>query len=103
MKTPIEFILDKKRNGNHDYLDSYERSRRTFHKRIRGVPSGKYLPEIERCLEQPTGEDVWRRAGDESNGSGNLILHLEGNVRALDYHIAGQKQRHINIIKEKYL
>ena len=43
--------------------------------------SAKYLPKIERCLEQLTDEDVWRRAGEESNSIGNLILHLEGNVR----------------------
>lgn len=43
--------------------------------------SAKYLPEIERCLEKLTDEDVWRRAGDKSNSIGNLILHLEGNVR----------------------
>lgn len=43
--------------------------------------SGKYLPKIERCLEKLTDEDVWWRAGDESNSIGNLILHLEGNVR----------------------
>ncbi len=43
--------------------------------------SAKYLPEIEKCLEQLTDEDIWWRQGDESNSVGNLILHLEGNVR----------------------
>ena len=43
--------------------------------------SNKYLPEIERCLEQLSDEDVWWRAGEESNSVGNLILHLEGNIR----------------------
>ncbi len=43
--------------------------------------SGTYLPQIERCLEQLTDEDIWRRAGEESNSIGNLLLHLEGNVR----------------------
>lgn len=43
--------------------------------------SAKYLPKIERCLEQLTDEDIWWRAGEESNSIGNLVLHLEGNVR----------------------
>ena len=41
----------------------------------------KYLPKIERCLELLSDEEVWRREGEESNSIGNLILHLEGNVR----------------------
>jgi uncharacterized damage-inducible protein DinB len=40
-----------------------------------------FLPKIERCLEQLSDDDVWWRAGDESNSVGNLILHLCGNVR----------------------
>ncbi len=40
-----------------------------------------FLPKIERCLEKLNDEDVWWRAGDESNSIGNLILHLSGNVR----------------------
>jgi uncharacterized damage-inducible protein DinB len=40
-----------------------------------------FLPKIERCLEKLSDEDVWWRAGDESNSIGNLILHLSGNVR----------------------
>ena len=40
-----------------------------------------YLPKIERCLERLTDEQVWRRAGEHSNSVGNLLLHLEGNLR----------------------
>lgn len=40
-----------------------------------------YLPKIERCLERLTVEQVWWRAGEESNSVGNLLLHLEGNAR----------------------
>lgn len=43
--------------------------------------SDEYLPKIERCLERLNDEQVWRRAGDNSNSIGNLLLHLEGNVR----------------------
>ncbi|MBA4184467.1 MAG: DUF1572 family protein [Acidobacteria bacterium] len=43
--------------------------------------SAKYLPKIELCLAQLTDEDVWWRPNEESNSIGNLVLHLEGNVR----------------------
>lgn len=43
--------------------------------------SAKYLPKIEKCLEQLSGEDVWQRPNSESNSIGNLILHIEGNIR----------------------
>ncbi len=40
-----------------------------------------YLPKIERCLERLTDEQVWWRASGRSNSIGNLLLHLEGNLR----------------------
>lgn len=40
-----------------------------------------YLPKIERCVERLTDEQVWWRAGEHSNSVGNLLLHLEGNLR----------------------
>jgi uncharacterized damage-inducible protein DinB len=40
-----------------------------------------FLPKIERCMERLTDEQVWWRAGEGSNSVGNLLLHLEGNVR----------------------
>ena len=40
-----------------------------------------YLPKIERCLGRLTDEQVWWRAGEHSNSVGNLLLHLEGNLR----------------------
>ena len=46
----------------------------------------KYLPE----------ESLMRK------GTGSTTFH-SATVRALAYHIAGHEQRHINIIKEKYL
>src|SRR5215210_2059189 len=39
------------------------------------------LPRIERCLERLSDEEVWWRPNDESNSTGNLLLHLSGNVR----------------------
>src|SRR5574338_435609 len=40
-----------------------------------------YLPKSERCLEMLIDEQIWWRANEESNSSGNLILHLCGNAR----------------------
>jgi uncharacterized damage-inducible protein DinB len=40
-----------------------------------------YLPKIERCLERLTDEQVWWRASERSNSVGNILLHLEGNLR----------------------
>ncbi len=42
--------------------------------------SAKYLPKIEKCLEQLSDEDLWRRPNAESNSVSNLILHIEGNI-----------------------
>lgn len=52
-----------------------------FIKESRDFLSAKYLPKIEKCLETLTEEDVWWRPNAESNSIGNLLLHLEGNVR----------------------
>jgi len=43
--------------------------------------NAEYLPRIEQVLEQLSDEDIWWRAGEDSNSIGNLLLHLEGNVR----------------------
>lgn len=52
-----------------------------FISQARRYLSDEYLPKIERCLERLSDEQVWRRAGENSNSIGNLILHLEGNLR----------------------
>jgi uncharacterized damage-inducible protein DinB len=40
-----------------------------------------YLPHIEACLRELSPEQIWWRANPPSNSVGNLVLHLEGNVR----------------------
>ncbi len=40
-----------------------------------------YLKKLTRCLDMLTDEDVWWRAGEESNSIGNLLLHLDGSTR----------------------
>lgn len=43
--------------------------------------TGDFLPKIQRCVDQLTPEEIWWRPNDNSNSIGNLLLHLEGNVR----------------------
>jgi uncharacterized damage-inducible protein DinB len=54
---------------------------RAFLTEARRHLSEGYLPKIERCLERLTDEQVWWRASGRSNSVGNLLLHLEGNLR----------------------
>ena len=41
----------------------------------------QYWPRLRSCVEQLTDEQVWWRPNGSSNSIGNLILHLNGNVR----------------------
>jgi uncharacterized damage-inducible protein DinB len=54
---------------------------RAFLEAARHHLASDYLPKIERCLERLTDEQVWWRASEHSNSVGNLLLHLEGNLR----------------------
>lgn len=42
---------------------------------------GQYWPRLRRCVEALTAEQVWWRPNEASNSIGNLVLHLNGNVR----------------------
>ncbi|MGA2888703.1 MAG: DinB family protein [Terracidiphilus sp.] len=41
----------------------------------------QYWPRLRRCVEPLTENQVWWRPNAASNSIGNLILHLNGNVR----------------------
>jgi uncharacterized damage-inducible protein DinB len=41
----------------------------------------EYLPRLRTAVESLTGEQVWWRPNEASNSIGNLLLHLNGNVR----------------------
>ncbi|MGD1107015.1 MAG: DUF1572 family protein [Terracidiphilus sp.] len=41
----------------------------------------QYLPRLRDCVAPLTTEQVWWRPNDASNSIGNLLLHLDGNVR----------------------
>jgi uncharacterized damage-inducible protein DinB len=40
-----------------------------------------YWPRLRGCVESLTDEQVWWRPNEGSNSIGNLLLHLNGNVR----------------------
>jgi uncharacterized damage-inducible protein DinB len=40
-----------------------------------------YWPRLKACVEVLSDEQVWWRANEACNSVGNLILHLNGNVR----------------------
>lgn len=41
----------------------------------------QYWPRLRNCVDGLTNEQVWWRPNSASNSIGNLILHLNGNVR----------------------
>jgi hypothetical protein len=41
----------------------------------------QYWPRLRTCLESLTDEQIWWRPNPSSNSIGNLVLHLNGNVR----------------------
>src|ERR1700691_4225647 len=42
---------------------------------------GRFWPRLKESVESLTDEQVWWRPNDASNSIGNLLLHLDGNVR----------------------
>lgn len=41
----------------------------------------EFLPRIERATRRLVDDDLWWRPNQSSTSAGNLLLHLEGNVR----------------------
>ncbi len=41
----------------------------------------EYVPRIEGCVRRLSQAEVWQRPNAHCNSVGNLLLHLEGNVR----------------------
>ncbi len=48
-----------------------------------------YLPKVEVCVRRLNDAALWWRPNDQSNAIGNLLLHLEGNVRQWILHGVG--------------
>jgi uncharacterized damage-inducible protein DinB len=58
-----------------------EESARTFLDFSRRKLLEEYWPRTCACLDSLTEEQVWWRPNEQSNSIGNLLLHLDGNVR----------------------
>ena len=41
----------------------------------------QFMPRLRECVESLTDEQIWWRPNESSNSIGNLVLHLNGNVR----------------------
>jgi uncharacterized damage-inducible protein DinB len=41
----------------------------------------RFLPPLLDCLNQLSDDEIWWRPNDASNSTGNLVLHLCGNMR----------------------
>lgn len=41
----------------------------------------QYMPRLRHCVLQLSACQLWWRAHETSNSIGNLVLHLEGNIR----------------------
>jgi hypothetical protein len=41
----------------------------------------QYWPRLKTCVQSLTDDQVWWRPNESSNGIGNLMLHLNGNLR----------------------
>lgn len=53
----------------------------TFIEQSIGLLTDSYVPRIEKAVEGLSIQDIWWRANPQSNSIGNLMLHLDGNVR----------------------
>ena len=63
--------MKKRRHGLTDLIQ----------KETRRVLVEVYPPRIIRCLKLLSEEEIWWRPNRASNSVGNLVLHLQGNVR----------------------
>jgi uncharacterized damage-inducible protein DinB len=54
---------------------------RTFLEFSRRTLLGEYWPRTCTCLDSLNAEQVWWRPNEQSNSIGNLLLHLNGNLR----------------------
>lgn len=53
----------------------------SFLERSRHYLTVEYPTKIERCLAALPADALWRRPDEDSNSIGNLLRHLDGNVR----------------------
>lgn len=67
----------------------------------------QYWPRLRSCVESLSDEQAWWRPNDSSNSVGNLILHLNGNVRqwliASFNHQADKRDRPVEFNERKQI
>ena len=63
-------IMDTKTNLATGFLELSRRKLR-----------GEFWPRVVTCLQDLTDEQIWWRPNENSNSIGNLLLHLNGNLR----------------------
>lgn len=62
-----------------------------FIARSRHYLAFEYPAKIQQCLAELDEDAIWRRDNESSNSIGNLLLHLEGNVRQwIVSHVGGR-------------
>ena len=49
----------------------------------------EFPPQVERCLEVLSEDDLWWRPHEQSNAVGNLVLHVAGSNRHFLEHVIG--------------
>src|ERR1700675_3778934 len=52
------------------------------------------LDRIDTCVEKLTNEQVWAKTSVKQNSVGNLLLHLNGNVRQWIMHAVAAQPDH---------
>src|SRR6266496_3500420 len=52
-----------------------------FVRKSRSLINDDLLPKIKRCIDLLSDDQIWWRPNQVSNSIGNLLLHLEGNIR----------------------
>jgi len=57
---------------------------------------GENTPRIEKCLNEMSEEDIWKKPNNSSNSVGNIILHLCGNITQYIISSLGEKEDHRN-------
>ncbi|HZQ52414.1 MAG TPA: DUF1572 family protein [Bryobacteraceae bacterium] len=62
-------------------MDASQELSNTFLSFSRQKLIGEMWPRLCSCLDELTEEQIWWRPNEASNSIGNLLLHLNGNVR----------------------
>jgi uncharacterized damage-inducible protein DinB len=53
-----------------------------------------FMPRMLYCIDQLSDSDLWWRPNETSNSIGNLVLHLDGNVRQWILETLGGTESH---------